>query len=964
MGSFLCRFGAALVALASVSTALRAQVISITDDFNDGNDVGWVHYAPIATPPFNAAASWTFPSDGSGGFGYRIYGGPPQDTTGGPTRVGAFRNDAAYSDFFQAIDVLTFDDVQESAGFLAGRITTPGFLTTRGYLVGYIHQAVNAGQGAFATVGFDSELTIFYPDYYTGGVAPMPNLDPSRRYRMTFSGEGPLLKGAIYDRTDLLEPVVRIASFDQMFSSGNLGIGVLNLNDTRSADFTFDNYYSMGSANGPVGFPGVAQVTDLVPGPNALFYPHTNGVTFHVRTFSTAQVAVNSIRFFINGSNVTSQLVITNATTLFEAPGSHYGVRYGGALPSNTIVQAQIIANDTTGRGTTNNWTFDTFTTNGVIIVEAEDFNFGGGQFIDNPPVSGVDSNGAIVNPAGYYKRPGIAGVDFSDTKSSANTNEFRYRDDPVGTIQDRRNVRDTARADHIAANVGDYQVWELHSGEWLNYTRTFPAARFNVYLRTSSQTERNFRVDEVTSSPASSPQSTAIRGLFNVPNTGSATRFRYVPLSDVFGNPQVMSLGGVRTLRLTASNVNDDAQLNYILLVPSAVAARPAWVASLTPARNSTSADPEQEIEAIILNADTTVVTNTIQVRFDGSNVTSGITRTSPTSEGSGVTVRFRPGVLVPNSTHTVELVFGDSNGAFQTNQWSFAVKNMVTLPAYLARAVAAGPRGFAGRIHKARNDAPDTDFENTFARAESQLAGTLIDAATGQPYNNEAEGPLEDGSFNEPGTINYEQAGVFAGLFSSDRAFPNINPASYGGDPNHIAMAVTTYLQLNTGPYRFGVRSDDGFKVTAGFNASSKDVLVGSFEGGRPSQSTEFEFFVSAPGLYGFRLLFFEGVGGADVEWYSANRLTGEPYLINASDGIPAFTDAGFRITDITRTPTNIMLSLATAPAHGFTLEYKTNLNAATWTLVTNGMASSFTTKVSVPGTNSSRFFRLRVD
>jgi hypothetical protein len=29
-----------------------------------------------------------------------------------------------------------------------------------------------------------------------------------------------------------------------------------------------------------------------------------------------------------------------------------------------------------------------------------------------------------------------------------------------------------------------------------------------------------------------------------------------------------------------------------------------------------------------------------------------------------------------------------------------------------------------------------------------------------------------------------------------------------------------------------------------------------------------------------------------------------------------------------------------------------------------VTNGMASSFTTKVSVPGTNSSRFFRLRVD
>src|SRR5258706_15587259 len=66
-----------LIWLAAVNAAF-GQVTQFTDNFNSSNDVGWVHYDPLQPPPFNAFASWTFPPDGSGGFAYRLLGGPPQ----------------------------------------------------------------------------------------------------------------------------------------------------------------------------------------------------------------------------------------------------------------------------------------------------------------------------------------------------------------------------------------------------------------------------------------------------------------------------------------------------------------------------------------------------------------------------------------------------------------------------------------------------------------------------------------------------------------------------------------------------------------------------------------------------------------------------------------------------------------------------------------------------------------------
>src|SRR5438093_6247000 len=96
-----------LSALGLVQTAIGQTTISA--NFDNGNDLGFTHYAPLQTAPWNEQVTWTFPSDPAGGFYYHIFGGPPdvpvdpaQGNNTGPARVGSFRNDSTYSDFFTA----------------------------------------------------------------------------------------------------------------------------------------------------------------------------------------------------------------------------------------------------------------------------------------------------------------------------------------------------------------------------------------------------------------------------------------------------------------------------------------------------------------------------------------------------------------------------------------------------------------------------------------------------------------------------------------------------------------------------------------------------------------------------------------------------------------------------------------------------------------------------------------------
>jgi hypothetical protein len=140
-------------------------------------------------------------------------------------------------------------------------------------------------EGTFAFVEFQSELTVSGPNQYTGGAALVSPLLPKAGYRMVTSGRGADLRAAIYSRTDLLEPIVKIAATNSDIGSGISGLVTVNydLDADRPADFTYDNYYASANPSTPIGMPGTPQVINLVPAPQTLFYqPPANGsnITF------------------------------------------------------------------------------------------------------------------------------------------------------------------------------------------------------------------------------------------------------------------------------------------------------------------------------------------------------------------------------------------------------------------------------------------------------------------------------------------------------------------------------------------------------------------------------------------------------------------------------------------------------------------------------------------------------------
>jgi hypothetical protein len=644
-------------------------------------------------------------------------------------------------------------------------------------------------------------------------------------------------------------------------------------------------------------------VANLIPAPQTLFYsPPNNGsnITFTATTFSTTnQIGTNTLQLFLNGVDVSSQLV-------FNENGSgktNFFVRYTGGLAANTIFNGKIIVlnTNTPARGTTNTWVFDTFPTSGTVTIEAEDYNYQGGLFQDNPPVSGYTPDGVLTNGGGfgYFDLIGSPDIDYHDTATSINAQERnQYRtQDYVGTAQGVR-VGDTQRQKDIAANVPDYGVWRMQAGEWLNYTRTFPNANYNVYLRTSSQSRQDVRWDQIADATISNQVNTLV-GQFLVPNTGSSTRYRYVPLSDAAGNPLVLGLSGVKSFRLTPTGGFDSERLhggddngslqpNYILFVPTTTTPPSLpWLASAAPSSGATGVTLQPTIQLIILNRTTHVNTGSIVLRVNGVNVTGSSTISGTTSEGNGATITYTPAAFFqPNTTNTISLSFADDAGTpnVQSNQWSFVTANAPVIPAYFA--VGGGPgTNFSIQMAKAPNGSDKASFPDSTYRAERQLANQLIDPTTGQPYGNECANNGPFGFYTETNAINYEEAGNATGYFGGDTTFPGLDPNSVGyngGIPEFFAMAATIKLYLSAGHYRMGVASDDGFKVTVGTNTPPTDLLLGRYEGGRGPFETAFDFVVAAAGTYTFRLVYEQGQGGASVEWYWIDVNTGNRTLV----------------------------------------------------------------------------------
>jgi hypothetical protein len=286
----------------------------------------------------------------------------------------------------------------------------------------------------------------------------------------------------------------------------------------------------------------------------------------------------------------------------------------------------------------------------------------------------------------------------------------------------------------------------------------------------------------------------------------------------------------------------------------------------------------------ATIQDSVTTVNTNTIQVKLDGATVTPIITK-----NGTNTTIQYvAPALFAPGSSHKVDLQFAD-NGTpanTQTASRTFVVANYATLKA--ADAAPAGSvdttkPGFSFRPHVISSP----DRPTTIAAAETQLAGLFPSPDAPSPNEADLTGADAEGYLIDADVINWsEDAGIGdtseRGNFTDANGRPD-EPIPAATSDNNLAYEIIAYLDLKRGAYTMGVNSDDGFKVTAG--PLSRDAFatpLGLFDAGRGSADTLFDFVVEQDGVYPFRLLWFEGTGDANVEWFMVSP-TGQKILLN---------------------------------------------------------------------------------
>lgn len=292
-------------------------------------------------------------------------------------------------------------------------------------------------------------------------------------------------------------------------------------------------------------------IENLSPDGGTPFVDPTNKLSFQAGS-PCAGIATDGIEVLLNGVNISPLLNITGDAT-------NRSVSFSG-LATNVFYSAAVTVTDTNGLSTLNEWHFDTFTQTN-FIWEAEDFDYGGGQFIDHA----IPSSTAKTNS--YFGRVGQQGIDKNETSFDG---ERLYRSaDPVATLLltdfTRQKFLDAISGGDIGAR--DYKVGYYYPGEWLNYTRTFPAGDYRIYGRLAGGLgATQLHLDRVTAGEGTSVQTTMRLGSFSFAGGGWQT-FTFVPLTDTNGVPVTVALAGKVTLRATATGGADP---NYFMLVPS----------------------------------------------------------------------------------------------------------------------------------------------------------------------------------------------------------------------------------------------------------------------------------------------------------------------------------------------------------------------------------------------------------
>ncbi len=690
-----------------------------------------------------------------------------------------------------------------------------------------------------------------------------------------------------------------------------------------------------------------SRITQNSPATRAIHHPAASGMSFTVLTVGpTNTIPASGVVVNLNGTNI-SGLVLSGADT-----DTNRTVTVTN-LAINTIYDGTIIVADGAGRKATNSFSFDTFVEADVTVIEAENYNFGPTNlcavartnhttdgYLQNPVPStyGITAMVYTNEVGGYVDRSGnvdasgasTPGVDYLDLTSPVTLSEYRFCDS-----MDTRTIPSAEyyRPAYTNSVVPDYTLEKIQAGEWCNYTHIFPATNYLVYLRVGARAAMQFQLSRVTSDRKQPNQTTVSLGVFNVPLGATKDIHTYKPLVDAFGTPLLLNLSGEQTLRLTSVNAGagDDANVNFILFQPFNGVALPT-LAQFSPGLNASNVPPQSDVRITIQNGSTPVSLGSIILKINGSNVTSSATIT-PT--GNGASVTYLPATFfLTRSNYTVQIIYGDTSGNLQTNQWSFHVGTY--LPGMPVRV----------NFQITNNVTP---------------AGYLPD--TSVPFGDRGNGF----SYGWNKSMNQDSRSNNPAINSSPNTAvpPDLRYATFTHFNKSSPIGIWE-ITLPNGNYSVHAVSGDATAIDSVFKITVEGVLVVD---GTPFHDASFDS-NSLPNLSHWvegtqSVALADGNLTLTTGGNSGTAAGGNNNKINFIDIIPLdFPPPDFSLHNPSANDSTFSFNISTINRALHIIEYKNALTAATWTTLTNivGTGNPVTVNDNISA-STNRFYRMRI-
>lgn len=715
-------------------------------------------------------------------------------------------------------------------------------------------------------------------------------------------------------------------------SAGNLAqLTIPNDGTANTLTVTIDhgncneNFYLLVPVNTNAPVASDASVTSYYPN-GALQFQDTNEFAFTIT--STLGVIPANIAVQLSGTNLagqTSSQLLTSSSGL-TISGSPTSVNVTFALTTNTTYSAFIQITDANGNPAVTNITFDTVSS-AYYTFEAEDFNYGGGNYFDNPQTND------------YYGLDGVENTDYYLPGSQATSGYLRagLNTEDCGDVK-RGAYLNTVNA--AGAPYTDYDVGNTGGGQWGDYTRTYPAGVYNVYIRASDgngSSSDSCSLALVTSDPTQPGQTITKLGTFSVPATGGWQTYTWIPMIDAGGNiGRFNASGSPITLRMTVDNGNFNA--NYFMLVPADLSVKLLpFVTGFEP--DGSALFQYTNEAAFTVNSSVGTATSNVVVKLDGALAGNLSFTGSPTLWNVTLPVSA-------NAYHTVVITVTDTSGSVTTTnsfgtfaasdyQWE-AEDYDYNGGQYFDNPQVDSYAGLPGTT--------EVDMLESDPNGPGRASGTPYRPANGTDFPDTTSGDLPRTQFTSVGATDY--------------SIGSFGPGSWANYTRHYPA----------GTYNVIGRFAEGAAVSA----ATLSQLTSGY--GTLTQATNF--------LGTFNVA--EG-GWSTWEWASLVDNNGNPVRVTLDGTLQTLQLGGsplnsqpevnvnfFMLVPVPPSPKltavisggNVMVSFPTQSGYSYQVQYKNNLTDASWTSLGGSLSGNGSSQSATDAAGAgSRFYRVLV-